>query len=192
MRLLTATVLACVLAGCCSCSSTPRSEPHVNATEEVSLQPRLYMKILPSRGLEHRTASISIAMWDDGLLVWDASADGSPLYLCQWLSAQERQQLERSVTNLDLVDRAPSAHSVPSSGFIEIAVATRDRGERTYAWDERPTSLDRNSGSFVGAWNAARKTLESSKPSSGRPLHEDATAAERFRARFPGFVIPSA
>lgn len=189
MKIIVFILVASLLAACHSFSSTSRLISHNDGLPVMS-KPRMYIKTLPSRGPEGRKGRITVAMWDSGLLVWDASLHGDPQYCHVWLPAEDRQRIDALLTTLELAAMASTSHAVPSSSFVEIGIASSDHDLRKYIWDEHPSSIGGAPDirdSFIRAWIVARGSLDLIRPCCGQPLTMDAKAADEFSATFPGY-----
>lgn len=190
MKIIVFMLVASLLAACHSFSSASKLMSHNDGNLPVMSKPRMYIKTLPGRGPEGRKGRIVVAMWDSGLLVWDASLHGDPQYCHVWLPAEERQRIDALLAKLDLAAMASTSHAVPSSSFVEIGIASSDHDLRKYIWDERPSSIGGTldiRDSFIRAWVAARGSLDLIRPCCGQPLTADAKAADEFGATFPGY-----
>lgn len=190
MKIMAVILVAIVLAACSSFSSTSRPMSPSDKGRPVVSKPSVYVKMSPSRGPEGRKGRVAVAMWDSGLLVWDASLQGDPQYCHVWLSAEDRQRIDSLLVTLDLSAMASTSHAVPSSPFVEIGIAIRNHELRKYIWDEDPSSIGgtpETRDSFIRAWIAARGNLDLVRPCCGQPLTVDAKAADEFGATFPGY-----
>ncbi|MCA9280065.1 MAG: hypothetical protein H6815_12545 [Phycisphaeraceae bacterium] len=161
--------------------------------QEVHTEPTLIASLGWERGYTFTPppTHVIVAVWDDGVVVWNSTPHGGPTYYFSTVSKEALARLKDQTNKLDLRGVRGRHHAPPDSSCFRLRFVSAHEQLPIRLSISHSGFLSGTDSKFIEAWWIVSTELQQIRPGVGTRLLDSEEMQERFKETFPGLELGS-